>query len=480
MKRLLIVAALLGAVLGIFLGAVWWQVRSARPDVLIRRLRRARGDKRQLTMRLNLASGDVVPVLIGAFHDRSAAATFRADILDLLFKRNLRAEDDRINSTLREALSDSEPVVRRRAAGGFAVYTDEHSQVILLPSVADPDPEVRRHAYRVFGGWSLGARRKADAPIWRALSKQQREALVQLCRSQMETETDPELRLLAASVVGRQVEILCTQATACQQRGDVELAGRLLEQALQLDQQNHQARIRLVRHVLATGKTQRALALAKQYEALLHIPLLKAAPVIDGDPADPAWECAFASDSFYSSQSRFAAKLAQGKSRFLIGHCGGKVYVAILGFEDDLDALVATHSKRDSDVWRDDCAEIFFDPSASGQDVYLFIINVAGVLKDYYRGESKRNIECEYATGVFKERGYWACEFAVEIKRLQKEPISGDTVWAFNVDRARIGPASEHCQWWPTFGYAWNYHLFPLATFELASHAANTTAELAP
>ena len=90
-------------------------------------------------------------------------------------------------------------------------------------------------------------------------------------------------------------------------------------------------------------------------------------PIIDGDPTDEAWQDAYSSDRFYLTVARFAGKQPEGRSRFSIGHHDGTIYIAVLGYEDDLDKLHVTHTQRDSDVWRDDCIEIFFAPDAAAE-----------------------------------------------------------------------------------------------------------------
>lgn len=165
---------------------------------------------------------------------------------------------------------------------------------------------------------------------------------------------------------------------------------------------------------------------------------------------------------------------------FYIGHRDGTVYIAVLGYEDDLSKLVVRHKSRDGNIWLDDCVEIFFDPSNSETEVYQFIINPLGAMFDQYKGRRGENVLCEWKAKVFHDRGYWACEFSVAAKNLHKRTITGDSIWGINIVRARIGPASEHCQWWPTFGWAHRYHLFPLAVFEGLDKPASKPTETQP
>jgi hypothetical protein len=188
--------------------------------------------------------------------------------------------------------------------------------------------------------------------------------------------------------------------------------------------------------------------------------------VIDGDPADSAWQEAFRSDRFYHATSRWVERRAEGRSELRIGHRDGRIYIAVLGYEDDLGRLVVKHKSRDSDTWRDDCVEVFFDPANTEKDVYQFVINAYGACLDSYKLDKSQDFECEYAARVFRDRGYWACEFAVAASELGGATITRDSVWGMNIMRTRIGPASEQGAWWPSFGSSLKYNLHPIAVFE--------------
>jgi len=86
---------------------------------------------------------------------------------------------------------------------------------------------------------------------------------------------------------------------------------------------------------------------------------------------------------------------------------------------------------------------------------------------------------------VFDDRGYWACEFVLDGRDLENHPIQPGTMWSMNVIRTRIGPASEMCGIWPTFGASSRRDLYPIAIFTSAEapetqKASPTTRENAP
>jgi len=350
MKRLIVLAVVVVALLGLFVGTVQWRVHSDHPESLVRRLRKAKNQEQRerLIMKLNLSKKDPVGPLLKALETSDKDPNFRMGILEILFKRQLHAPEDRIKAVLGKSLEDADVVLRRKATELFATYVVSLDSRALAERIHDTDSEVRRHAYEVFAS-NWYTYRGAWVDLVEGENDKRKE-LVEECRNRMTTEKDPDLRFMARAIVGRQIWDMCRKARETLQGGDIVEAEDLLNKALELDPENHRARIRMVRHHLMTGNKEKALTLADQHGALLRIPVLASAPVVNGDPTEQAWHDAFTSDRFYLTLSAFTGKPAQGKSQFHIGHYEGKIYVAVLGYEDNLDELVIKHTQRDSAV----------------------------------------------------------------------------------------------------------------------------------
>ena len=209
-----------------------------------------------------------------------------------------------------------------------------------------------------------------------------------------------------------------------------------------------------------------ALNLGRQYGALIEVPRLSEVPVIDGDPSEPVWQEAYRTDKFYHTTSRWAAKETTGKSRLYLGHRNGTIYLAMLGFEDDLSKLVVRHKARDSNVWRDDCVELLFDPGAAGKMNTQFVFNPAGAAFDQRHNDKRNNYSFRHDVGIYHDRGYWAVEFAVSGEELSGKPLSAESIWAANFFRTRIGPGSEQGAIWPCFGFSLRSEMYPLMVFK--------------
>ncbi len=463
MKKILIitfaVALPLAAVVALLL-----HFRSQTPEALLARLMEGKGDREELVMRLNVARNDIVGPMIAALQDKDAPGSFRADVLDLLFRRYYRAPEPRIEEAILPAIKDPDPAVRRAAAESLATYGSLSQKTALVDSLDDPDPEVRRQAYLVLG--SGGSFDDPEGDLWRELSPEQKDRMIETCLRQAETEETPEMRILVRSIVGREIEVRGTRAVRALQGADVAQAEKILLDALELDPENRQAQIRLARFFLKTDNVDKAIELTRQYGALIEVPRLSQPPVIDGDPTDAVWSEAYTTDRFYMTTSRWVARRTEGKSRAYIGHRDGRIYIAVLGYEEDLSRLVLSHSGRDSAVWRDDCVELVFAPEHTEEDYYQFVVNPTGSLYDRTGEGDTENFPCEYSARIFNERGYWACEFSLDPKDLDEDRIESGTIWSLNVFRTRIGGGSELGGIWPLYGRTHRLELYPLARFE--------------
>jgi hypothetical protein len=273
------------------------------------------------------------------------------------------------------------------------------------------------------------------------------------------------MRLLARAVVGRQVEALCGKALDALQASEVQRAEALYAEALALDPNNPQAQVRLLRFYLNNEEPNKALAFARAHGGMIDAPALSRAPAIDGDPCEPVWQEAYRTEQFYITTSRWVPRPAVGRTEARIAHHDGNLYVAVLGYEDDLGKLVCDHTGRDADVWRDDCVELLFDPAITGRDVYQIAINSCGAVFDHLNNDQRKNFAFRHAAAVFHDRGYWACEVAIPGDGLGAFSAAPGQTWAMNVYRARIGPGAEHCAMWPAFGGSLRTDVFPVVRF---------------
>jgi len=468
MKRLIVITCVIVTIVASFVIAITLKIRSQRPEVLLSQLRKAPSHKQELIIiELHMTKEDAAPAMIEAFTDPTAPEAFRILLVNLLYKENISRNDKQIAATLRDALSSPSALIRQAAVRDALTYGNEAQQLAVLCRVDDTDVRVRKEVYALLC--------ESGSDMWRdnlpGVSKELRQRVLSSVRKQITSAEDTELQFMARSVLGSLVRLRCDQAREAQQRADMGRAEELLNEAIELDPEHQMPQIRLVRLFLRTGRRQQAIALARKHNAILRIPHLEAAPDIDGDPSEAAWTNSLKGQDFFLNNSNWTSKRAKSKSQFFLGHRDGKIYMAILGYEDDLNKLVIKNTTRDGAVWKDDCVEIFLDPTNSEKDVYQFVINAGGTFLDLYRQDVKTDVKCERAASIFPKRGYWACEFAVAARDLDNAQIDDQSIWGINIMRTRIGAGSEQCAFWPTFGFSLNFHLYPIAAFEDAAPA---------
>ena len=473
MKRAFIIAASILGIVILFVTTVSIRIRSGRADVIIRKLSVASGPQRQqLIMRLDTSHGDIIGALVNAIRTPSNSEQTRADLIDILFSTTHSSQTEDSLQLLQESINDPSPLIRMAVVQGFILYGDRPQRLLLFQHLSDPAPEIRRALYIAFAG--MGRKRRHRSGIWRVLlDKEHRQTTEQTLLQTIARETDPQLLPLAKGLMGRIIAKDCADGLAAQQKAALATAEELYSRALRLDPLHHRPIIRLTRMMLHNGQPTNAVTFATQHNALLRIPLLPSAPTIDGDPSDQVWLHSLSNSTFFANGSPWIATPSQGRSQYFIGHHSNTIYIAVIGYEKHLDKLAVTHTIRDSEVWRDDCIELFFDPSADETDYYQFVVNAAGVVLDSYRSDVSRSFKCRSSSAIFPKRRYWACEFALPATALGNYQLTSSSIWGINIMRTRIGPGSEQCAAWPTFGGSHNPQRFPIAIFTGLDHASS-------
>ena len=128
----------------------------------------------------------------------------------------------------------------------------------------------------------------------------------------------------------------------------------------------------------------------------------------------------------------------------LVSASAGGLQLAVECHEPRMDKLVATHRERDSDIWVDDCLEVFVQPP--GQPYRHFIVNPLGTQFDELVRDARWNADWQ-ATARRGEQS-WAVDLTLPWAALGATPKLGD-IWRFNLCRSRR-PEPELSAWSPT------------------------------
>lgn len=460
MKKIFISIAVAALIAVVSLSVFFRLLNQNKPEVLLERLRKGEGDKKELVMRFNLSNDDVTSVLIQAYEDSKSDDAFRSIVIDLLFTHASRSPDERISEILKKALSSASGDIREQVVEGYYMnFRRGKTLRDLIPSFDDSRISIRRKV-------CLDLTRPFGECLWLLLKEPEREIIAEKARSYLKNETDEEMQLLLKAVIGRASFSLCDQALQLHQKGDLTGAEALYQRAIEVDEEGFYAKTVLARFYLDTDRKALALETAERYDVLMRIPLLSQAPEVDGIPDDVAWKEAAVYELAYASNNYWGVYPAEAQPRMMVGHFEGRIYITVLGYEDDLDELSIRHRERDSDVWRDDCVELMLAPDHDSRNVYQFAINPIGALFDTRLRDSRHNTPCEAAGAILKDKGYWAAEFSVEGAQMNEKELKSGDIWTMTVLLTRIGAGAEQCAWRPNHGSPHYYRRLPIAVFE--------------
>lgn len=173
-----------------------------------------------------------------------------------------------------------------------------------------------------------------------------------------------------------------------------------------------------------------------------------APPVIDGKLSDECWKKAVFNKNYYE-YIKPNPKRVKLKTECAVMYDDNGVYVGIVNFDDDTSKLKQTIIKNhNGEIWKDDSAEIYFDPTATGIPFFCFVVNSLGKYNDFYRMD-QANIRYDWngvgvkaAASVEKDR--WTLELFVPWADFGAKAVPG-SMWTFNHNRFKFGSGNLLC-----------------------------------
>jgi hypothetical protein len=180
---------------------------------------------------------------------------------------------------------------------------------------------------------------------------------------------------------------------------------------------------------------------------LVVCPKTNTPPQIDGQITDVCWQKATHIANFLSIKGD---AFATEQSEVYTCYDQDNLYVAFKCYDSQMNKISAVKTVRDSDVWTDDCVDVFLDPDLSRRYFYQLIVNAIGTQQDINVTETsdiKWNIKWQSKT--FKASDYWSVEIAIPFRQLGlKTPVAGDR-WGANFNR-ESPRTPEYSGWVPT------------------------------
>lgn len=174
----------------------------------------------------------------------------------------------------------------------------------------------------------------------------------------------------------------------------------------------------------AQSKTVRAMAVEK-------------AVTVDGRLNEEAWRRAPAATDFVQFEphrgqpSRFSTEV-----RFLLSRT--HLYVGVHCSDPEPARITASRTKRDSDLYEDDCIGIGLDTFHDGRTAYYFFTNPLGAQMDGRLADNGRTADdawdAEWQCAARRDKAGWSAELAIPLESLKFTP-GRDRTWGLGLVR---------------------------------------------
>lgn len=171
------------------------------------------------------------------------------------------------------------------------------------------------------------------------------------------------------------------------------------------------------------------------------------APIINGIINDIAWTGVNEYGDFVDSRNGNASVV---KTKFKLLYDKDALYIGIWAEEPFTNNILAYHNERDSDVWRDDCIEIFLQPNKQENGYYHLAFNTKGA--QYDSRDQDPTIDVKWDCTVSLQKNGWTAEVKIPFKSIDvNTPFNGES-WGFNICRVRkedtsVGKLKQNSCW---------------------------------
>ena len=157
-------------------------------------------------------------------------------------------------------------------------------------------------------------------------------------------------------------------------------------------------------------------------------------PVIDGDLSDSVWQKAhIATDFFRAKEGNIHPAQLNTKAKVLYDE--KMLYIGVHCEEPNMKSLLETKTRRDSNIWHNDCIEVMLDTYHDRRNCYVFAINTLGTQMDERIGNESvfdMSWDAKWEGKIKKYRDHWTAEFAIPFRVLRfnrHNPTWGINFW---------------------------------------------------
>ena len=176
----------------------------------------------------------------------------------------------------------------------------------------------------------------------------------------------------------------------------------------------------------------------------------KTVPLIDGKLNDKCWQTVSPEADFIYYRGKKEGSKAKEQSEFKVAYDKDNLYLAIVCHESRMKNISAVKTSRDSNVYEDDCVEIFLLP-IDEINYFHIIINSLGTVYDT-RKDVGASYDLPIVIAVKRYEYKWIIELKISLKSLERAK-NGNIAFRANICRERYagGAGLELSQWTRTY-----------------------------
>jgi hypothetical protein len=177
-------------------------------------------------------------------------------------------------------------------------------------------------------------------------------------------------------------------------------------------------------------------------QPVIAAPLLSVpAPRIDGRLDEPAWQNAGEAFPFILLRKH---SLPSAGARALVTYDSRNLYIGFICAEPRMDRLVMRETKRDGEVWKDDCVEVFLSPR-KGSKYYHLTVSAGGVQYDEMGRAAPDSWNAKWRCEVARETDKWTAEVSLPYAQMGVDAPKPGASWNANFSRHRPGALELSC-----------------------------------
>ncbi len=178
---------------------------------------------------------------------------------------------------------------------------------------------------------------------------------------------------------------------------------------------------------------------------------------VDGTLDEPPWQQAEVITTFQQREPQEGAPASE-RTEVRVLYSRSRLYVGVICFDSQPDAIVTSRYDRDADLTPDDRITLLFDTFLDRRNAFVFQVNAAGARFDQIITDEGQDQNPDW-NGIWYARTRrstqgWTAEFAIPFQTLSF--VADQTEWGFNVQRI-IKRRTEEVVW---SGYRQNLDFF--------------------